>query len=29
MKQPWHRDFPSPPETFRDRAMTSLALAST
>jgi hypothetical protein len=25
MKQPWHRDFPSPPETFRDRTITSLA----
>ena len=25
MKQPSHRDFPSPPETFRDRATTSLA----
>lgn len=23
--QPWHRDFPSPPETFRDRRLTSLA----
>ncbi|MBA2488953.1 MAG: phytanoyl-CoA dioxygenase family protein [Chloroflexi bacterium] len=23
--QPWHRDFPSPPETFRDRRITSLA----
>ena len=23
--QPWHRDFPSPPETYRDRRMTSLA----
>jgi hypothetical protein len=24
--QPWHRDFPSPPETRRDRRLTSLAL---
>jgi hypothetical protein len=23
--QPWHRDFPSPPETWRDRRITSLA----
>jgi hypothetical protein len=23
--QPWHRDFPSPPETYRDRRITSLA----
>jgi hypothetical protein len=23
--QPWHRDFPSPPETYRDREITSLA----
>ncbi|MDG4827527.1 phytanoyl-CoA dioxygenase family protein [Asanoa sp. WMMD1127] len=23
--QPWHRDFPSPPETHRDRRLTSLA----
>jgi hypothetical protein len=23
--QPWHRDFPSPPETWRDRRLTSLA----
>jgi hypothetical protein len=23
--QPWHRDFPSPVETYRDRALTSLA----
>ena len=23
--QPWHRDFPSPPETFSDRRITSLA----
>jgi ectoine hydroxylase-related dioxygenase (phytanoyl-CoA dioxygenase family) len=23
--QPWHRDFPSPPETYRDRTLTSLA----
>jgi hypothetical protein len=23
--QPWHRDFPSPPETYRDRRLTSLA----
>ncbi len=23
--QPWHRDFPSPPETFEDRRITSLA----
>jgi hypothetical protein len=23
--QPWHRDFPSPPETWRDRQITSLA----
>jgi hypothetical protein len=23
--QPWHRDFPSPPETYRDRQITSLA----
>ncbi|HUQ10751.1 MAG TPA: phytanoyl-CoA dioxygenase family protein [Steroidobacteraceae bacterium] len=23
--QPWHRDFPSPPESFRDRKITSLA----
>jgi ectoine hydroxylase-related dioxygenase (phytanoyl-CoA dioxygenase family) len=23
--QPWHRDFPSPPETYRDRKLTSLA----
>lgn len=23
--QPWHRDFPSPPESFRDRRITSLA----
>jgi hypothetical protein len=23
--QPWHRDFPSPPETYRDRQLTSLA----
>jgi ectoine hydroxylase-related dioxygenase (phytanoyl-CoA dioxygenase family) len=25
MDQPWHRDFPSPPETYRDRCLTSLA----
>ena len=25
MNQPWHRDFPSPPETWGDRRMTSLA----
>ncbi len=25
MTQPWHRDFPSTPETFRDRRLTSLA----
>jgi ectoine hydroxylase-related dioxygenase (phytanoyl-CoA dioxygenase family) len=25
MNQPWHRDFPSPPETYRDRRLTSLA----
>jgi hypothetical protein len=25
MTQPWHRDFPSPPETFRDHKITSLA----
>src|SRR5918912_1548949 len=23
--QPWHRDFPSPPESYRDRRITSLA----
>jgi hypothetical protein len=23
--QPWHRDFPSPPQTYRDRRITSLA----
>jgi len=23
--QPWHRDFPSPPDTYRDRKITSLA----
>lgn len=23
--QPWHRDFPSPPDTYRDRRVTSLA----
>lgn len=23
--QPWHRDFPSPPDTYRDRRLTSLA----
>jgi hypothetical protein len=23
--QPWHRDFPSPPESYRDRKITSLA----
>jgi len=23
--QPWHRDFPSPPETYQDRRLTSLA----
>lgn len=23
--QPWHRDFPSPPETYRDKQITSLA----
>lgn len=23
--QPWHRDFPSPPETFKDKRITSLA----
>jgi Phytanoyl-CoA dioxygenase (PhyH) len=23
--QPWHRDFPSPPETYKDRRITSLA----
>ena len=23
--QPWHRDFPAPPETYRDRKLTSLA----
>jgi hypothetical protein len=26
MNQPWHRDFPSPPETYRDRRITSLAI---
>lgn len=26
MNQPWHRDFPSPSETYRDRRITSLAL---
>jgi hypothetical protein len=25
MNQPWHRDFPSPVETYRDRRITSLA----
>jgi hypothetical protein len=25
MNQPWHRDFPSPPETYRDHRLTSLA----
>lgn len=25
MNQPWHRDFPSPPETYQDRRLTSLA----
>ena len=25
MNQPWHRDFPSPPESWRDRRITSLA----
>jgi len=25
MFQPWHRDFPSPPETWRDKRITSLA----
>jgi len=25
MNQPWHRDFPSPPQTYRDREITSLA----
>jgi hypothetical protein len=25
MNQPWHRDFPSPVETYRDRRLTSLA----
>lgn len=25
MDQPWHRDFPSPPETYRDGRLTSLA----
>ena len=25
MNQPWHRDFPSPPDTYRDRRITSLA----
>ena len=25
VNQPWHRDFPSPPQTFRDRRLTSLA----
>ncbi|MBW4022908.1 MAG: phytanoyl-CoA dioxygenase [Proteobacteria bacterium] len=25
MNQPWHRDFPSPAETYRDRRITSLA----
>ena len=25
MNQPWHRDFPSPPDTYRDRRLTSLA----
>jgi len=25
MHQPWHRDFPSPPESYRDRRLTSLA----
>lgn len=25
VNQPWHRDFPSPPETTRDRRLTSLA----
>lgn len=25
MNQPWHRDFPSPPETFNDRRLNSLA----
>jgi hypothetical protein len=24
--QPWHRDFPSPPETYRDHRITSLAI---
>ncbi len=27
--QPWHRDFPSPPETYRDRRLTSLAFNMT
>lgn len=26
MLQPWHRDFPSPPETYAERRLTSLAL---
>lgn len=25
MNQPWHRDFPSPPDTYQDRRITSLA----
>jgi ectoine hydroxylase-related dioxygenase (phytanoyl-CoA dioxygenase family) len=25
VNQPWHRDFPSPPETYRDKRLTSLA----
>ena len=25
LNQPWHRDFPAPPETFRDGRLTSLA----
>jgi hypothetical protein len=25
LNQPWHRDFPAPPETYRDRRLTSLA----
>jgi hypothetical protein len=25
MNQPWHRDFPSPPDTWRDKRITSLA----
>jgi hypothetical protein len=25
LNQPWHRDFPAPPETYRERRLTSLA----